>query len=377
MYPAIRKGLVLATLLGVQLASAAPNVFRDPLDQPARASVNAPHAMLVGTTRTPAGRLVVVGRRGVVLTSDDNGAHWTQARVPVSTDLLAVNFPTASLGWAVGHAGVILHTRDGGLTWERQLDGRSLPDLLIRHSKPAADAGDERAARDLKEAELFKSDGPGRPLFDVLFSDATHGIVIGAYNLALRTEDGGRTWQPVGDLVDNPQGLHLYGLVRAAGTLWIAGEQGLVLKQDPATGRFERVATPYQGSFFGITGRDQEIAVFGLRGNALRSRDGGKNWERLETGTQGNLTGGTYLAGGRLVLTSAAGELLEAGAGAGKMSRLSQGNPVPVFGVSKAGPDQLVLAGAHGVRVVAVGASGQPVTTVAGAPASANSAKSE
>ncbi|RDK10112.1 WD40/YVTN/BNR-like repeat-containing protein [Cupriavidus lacunae] len=377
MYPAIRIGLAAATLLGAQLASAAPNVFLDPLDQPARMSVNAERAMLVGATRTPDGRLVVVGRRGVVLTSDDNGAHWKQAKVPVSTDLLAVNFPTATQGWAVGHAGVVLHTHDGGLTWERQLDGRTLPDLLIKHSKPAADAGDERARRDLQEAELFKADGPGRPLFDVRFTDATHGIAIGAYNLALRTDDGGRNWHPIGEQIDNPQNMHLYGLASAAGTLWIAGEQGLVLKQDPATGRFERVATPYPGTFFGIAGNGDDVAVFGLRGNALRSRDAGKSWERLDTGTQSNLTGGIFLAGGRLILTSAAGELLEAGAATNKMNRLAQGSPVPVFGVSKTRDGQLLLTGAHGVRVVAPGAAGQPVATVAGAMSAGNSIKSE
>jgi len=61
-------------------------------------------------------RLVGVGSRGHVLTSDVRGKTWLQRPVPVSTDLVAVNFPTANQGWAVGHDGVALSSTDGGVT---------------------------------------------------------------------------------------------------------------------------------------------------------------------------------------------------------------------------------------------------------------------
>ena len=54
------------------------------------------------------------------------GKTWTQAEhVPVRSTLLDIDFaPDNELeGWAVGHEGVILHTSDGGKTWELQYDG--------------------------------------------------------------------------------------------------------------------------------------------------------------------------------------------------------------------------------------------------------------
>lgn len=61
-----------------------------------------------------------MGERGQVLLSDDYGRNWWQVEVPTRATLTAVWFATAQLDWAVGHDNVILHTRDGGLTWGHQ-----------------------------------------------------------------------------------------------------------------------------------------------------------------------------------------------------------------------------------------------------------------
>jgi len=54
------------------------------------------------------------------LVSDDGGAGWRQVPVPTRTMLTGVTFVDDSLGFAVGHDSVILHTSDGGKIWERQ-----------------------------------------------------------------------------------------------------------------------------------------------------------------------------------------------------------------------------------------------------------------
>ena len=38
-------------------------------------------------------------------------------------DFVEVNFVTPQSGWAVGKAGTILHTEDGGNTWSQQKSG--------------------------------------------------------------------------------------------------------------------------------------------------------------------------------------------------------------------------------------------------------------
>ena len=188
-------------------------------------------------------RLVAVGPRGHILYSDDHGAHWQQAQVPVSADLNAVSFATPELGWAVGHDGVVLHSRDGGEHWQKQLDGRAL-------------------------AEQLPGTGSDNALLDVWFSDARNGYAVGVFNLLLRTVDGGEHWQPWLDHSDNPQ--------------------GLLLKQDGE--RFSRVETPYAGTLFGAVGKPGVLLVYGLRGHAYRSTDGGRQWQPVSTGVNTSLT---------------------------------------------------------------------------------------
>ena len=71
---------------------------------------------------------------------------WTQAKVPTRALLTGVYLHDSQLGWAVGHDEVVLRTRDGGATWERV------------HYAPENE----------------------RPLLDVWFADAEHGLAASA-----------------------------------------------------------------------------------------------------------------------------------------------------------------------------------------------------
>jgi photosystem II stability/assembly factor-like uncharacterized protein len=272
-----RTALVAGALLAAGAAWAGGYV--DPLDEHARASPLAQRGLVNALARAGT-RVVAAGQRGHILYSDDQGAHWTQARVPVAVDLTAVFFADPRQGWAVGHDGVVLHSGDGGASWTRQLDGRG------------------------------EADGQARPLLDVWFEDTRRGMAVGAFGLALCTTDGGAAWRHCESDLDNKGALHLNALRAVGGALYIAGEQGLLLKRD-ASGKFVPLASPYKGSFFGLTGNAGTLLAYGLRGNAFASHDGGKSWQKAETGVATGLAAGLALADGRLVLVSQAGQVLD------------------------------------------------------------------
>lgn len=313
-----RRTLLVAALLPATGAHAA---FRDVLDTPAEPSRLAPRAPLAGLARAGQ-RLVAVGQRGHVLTSDDAGRNWTQAEVPVSSDLVAVQFPTPQRGWAVGHDGVVLASSDGGRRWARQFDGRQLG-----------------------------PQGAENPLLDLWFDDEQHGIAVGAFGTLLITADGGRSWRSEPALADNPKGLHLYAVRRVGAELWIAGEQGLLLRHDGA--RFVARPTPYAGTFFGVFGNERAVLAHGLRGNVVRSVDGGRNWQAVITGVTVGLTAGTVDARGRFVIVSQAGHVLvSADDGASfAPARLERPAP-PAAAVADAGAGSLVVAGPRGVATL-------------------------
>jgi photosystem II stability/assembly factor-like uncharacterized protein len=346
--------LTAATVSIAALAAAAGGgAWRDVLDTPALQSPLAPRALLNGLARA-GGRVVAVGQRGHVLLSDDAGASWRQADVPVSSDLVAVSFPDEMHGWAVGHDGVVLHSADGGATWNRQLDGVRAGALLVEHyQRPAGPADDpKRAAALLDEAKRFAAQGAETPLLDVWFADRSNGYVVGAFGLALRTVDGGATWQPLLHALDNPKGLHLYAVRGIGADVYIVGEQGLALKLDRDGGRFRALALPYQGTLFGLAGHARAIVAHGLRGTALRSTDGGASWQPVPTGLQVGLTGSATDADGRFVLVSQAGHVLVSRDDGASFSALKLERPLPAAAVIAAGKGALVVAGPRGAQAL-------------------------
>jgi photosystem II stability/assembly factor-like uncharacterized protein len=278
---------------------------------------------------------VAVGERGLALWSDDAGVHWRQAAVPVSVTLTAVRLVDALRGYAVGHSGVVLRTIDGGQSWTKCLDGRMAAGIALAAAQASGDA------RALTEAQRLQADGADKPLFDLHFYDADHGVVVGAYNLAFSTADGGHTWQSLMAGTANPQAMHLYALRAHGDTLLVAGEQGLALRSDDRGRSFRKLAVPYKGSFFtaeilDAAGRDMLLA--GLRGNVWRSRDGGDSWTQWATPMPVSITGSALVpkaAGGSstpaVVLVNQAGQILRAD---GDTLTLQGGAPLaPLAGV--------------------------------------------
>lgn len=327
-------------------------VFQSPLTLPAVNSARAMRAPL-NALAMAGKRLVTAGQRGHILYSDD-GKNWTQAVVPVSSDLTALSFPTPQQGWAVGHEGVILHTVDGGASWRKQIDGIQVAELLLKHYGKSANNADPKAQRLRQDAEIFAAQGADKPFLDVWFEDDKKGFVIGAFNMILRTEDGGQNWTPWLDRVDNPKALHLYAIRPASGALFIAGEQGLVLKYDPAQQRFAHVQLPYQGTLFGIIGTPDMTLVFGLRGNAYRSTDGGAQWEKVDTGVSAGIASGVVRADGSVVLVSQVGQVLLSTDNGASLKRVKVNVAAPAFAVVETSNGTVALAGLGGVRLEAV-----------------------
>lgn len=341
------KFALASASLGLALLAghAAAVEFADVLDLPAQRTGLALHSPLTAVARA-GGRLVVVGQRGHILYSDDDGRNWQQADVPVSSDLTAVRFPAPRDGWAVGHDGVVLHSADGGQRWTRQLDGRGIGQLMLDFYTTHPQADNETL---LEQARRMKEEGADKPFLDLWFRDAQEGFVIGAFNLILHTTDGGRSWQPWNHLIDNPQALHLTAITAVGDEVFIVGEQGLLLKLDTASQRFVALDSPYKGTFFGVFGKPGLLFAYGLRGNAVRSVDGGASWSEVATGVPVSLTAASQGADGGLYLFSQAGQGLVSHDDGATFTTLDIAQRTPVSG-ALVGADSLLLVGGRGLQ---------------------------
>jgi photosystem II stability/assembly factor-like uncharacterized protein len=160
----------------------------------------------------------------------------------------------------------------------------------------------------VQDAERLVADGPDKPLLDLLLLDGARLLVVGAYGLALASDDGGSTWQSWMPRLPNPKGLHLYAARQRGQTLLVAGEQGLVLLSTDAGRSFRRIETPYKGSFFTaeLLG-EQDIVLAGLRGTTLHSTDGGATWTQVIVPIPASITATAIAADGRLLAANQAG----------------------------------------------------------------------
>lgn len=293
------RALAIGALLVAQAAGAVP--IGDALDR-ASVTVRSPERAVLLSAAQAGARTVAVGERGIVALSDDGGRSWRQAGAPTSVSLTTVRFADALNGWAVGHGGVVLATEDGGKTWTRRLDGRRIAQIMLEAARAAGDA------KAVQDAERLQADGPDKPLLDLLVIDARRLLAVGAYGLALASEDGGQTWASWMARLPNPKGLHLYAARLRGNTLVLAGEQGLAMLSGDGGRTFRRVETAYKGSFFTaeLLG-EQDLVLAGLRGTALRSVDGGATWSPLAAAMPVSITASALSPDGRLLAVNQAG----------------------------------------------------------------------
>jgi len=335
--------------------AAQPPAFVDPLDAAAEPVVS-PGTRPMTAVASAGTRLVGVGQRGVIVVSDDHGHRWRQVPSPIQSDLTAVVFPTPSEGWAVGHDGVILHTSNGGLSWRKQLDGRLSNDRFVAYYRAAVARGDTSAAPYQKQEENNAKAGASLPYLDVWFDDAQHGYAVGSFGSLAVTSDGGKTWLPGLEHIDNPDFLNLNAIRGIGGDVYIAGERGTVFRLDRTSGKFTRLQSGYTGSFFGIVGNEKRIFAFGLRGTVYQSADQGTTWQKADTGTDSTLNGATVLGDGRIVICGSRAMLLVADPVTGAFQRLSADTPMLFAGIATDGADRVALGGSSGMSIESIGA---------------------
>ena len=314
------------------ISASSQAAWQDPLVTPALATDRAHESLLLDITRIGS-RLVAVGAHGHIVYSDDSGKSWLQAQTPSSATLTAVYFPSATKGWAVGHDGLILHTDDAGETWDKQFDGYLANDAIVKGAREnkaraiealdrAKNSGDSTAIDNaemslesityaLEDAQYDKKSGSTKPFLDVWFYDANKGFAVGAYGMAFHTQDGGKSWVDWSSHLINGDRLHLNGIAMVGPrALMIVGEQGLILRSDDMGDTWRATPSPYEGSYFGLTAKNDNVLVFGLRGNLYHSMDGGIQWKKIYTGSEQTLMSGIIKTDKSIALVGNGGSVI-------------------------------------------------------------------
>ena len=192
-----------------------------------------------------------VGRAGTILTTTDGGTTWSPEHSTTAANLMGVSFCDATHGWAVGNnanfsSAVLVSTSDGGASW---------------------------TVNELPMAMVVSA---------VAFTDTSHGWIVGKdlsqqYGLLYATSDGGATWhlqyksaanEPLTDVTfSTPK----YG--------WAVGGSGLVLSSTDGGSSWKVAHSGGTGTMNGVSFSDPTHGWIVGQATVLATTDGGATWQ--------------------------------------------------------------------------------------------------
>ena len=163
---------------------------------------------LIDVDVCPDNHFVVLDADRKVWISDANGEAWTSKNITTEEEVLDLTCDQNGTLWVVGSFTLIMDSRDGGASW---------------------------TDKSIAEDAMFSR---------IQFVDGQNGVVTGEFGSVYKTKDGGESWEAA-NMIPN----EFYPMA----SLFITAEEGW---------------------------------VGGLQGIIFHTSDGGQNWTRQETGTK-------------------------------------------------------------------------------------------
>jgi photosystem II stability/assembly factor-like uncharacterized protein len=258
--------------------------------------------------------VIAVGERGTILRSEDSGRRWQAVSVgDADFDLRAVVHHASSGAWvAAGTRGTILRSLDSGKTWtalahELKLTFETLfVEPVSRAILIGGEAGLIGRSTDAGVSWLLvqiKMPDPVTPVTAIhLLGDEL--IATSAMGRFLTSNDRGESWQ-----LDS-MGMNAYftdaTLDLTHGTMLMSSHTGDLFRREASDAAWEKVELTVDGqkrfvSAIRYDKASRSALAVGHHGLAARSTDGGRQWQKIETGYASSMESMAQTGQGRLV----------------------------------------------------------------------------
>lgn len=251
--------------------------------------------------------LWAVGENGTILHSKDGGRSWQKRYEGGMGWLNSIYMVDKHLGWAVGNGGTILATNDGGKTWQRQVGAGTGDYRCVYFADETRgligggagvillteDGGKEWKAQQFKFASAAP-DAPAAPNAIRLggFSDASHAVVLKDNDRVMITDNGGKGWKVAGF----PEGFAFEQLYVHGQSAWLGGGRKLssgtvlsslwVSSDAGKTWRPVNFAKLMTRTIDSLWFANEQNGIISVDGKLYRTTDGGQNWTVLYDGSE-------------------------------------------------------------------------------------------
>jgi len=238
----------------------------------------------------------IPGLYGTMLHTSDGGTTWQMQNTGTKYHLFSADFVDERNGWAIGEWYTILRTTDGGATWQRLsevqdlvLSNIAMADLqhgwvvgeagLILHTSDGGETWQRQMPKEFERASIDEEWSNPRPsLFCVQAIDADTAYMCGLDATILRTTDGGATWQ----FLPTESKFALYTIQIKNGKGWAVGDKGAYLTSDDngETWHLQEDVIKSKQWFRDISFSSPEKGwVVGQSGIVTATNDGGMTWQ--------------------------------------------------------------------------------------------------
>lgn len=239
---------------------------------------------------------IAVGTAGTVMRTTDGGTTWTVQHYVAGTvdNLREVFFTDANIGTAVGQNGIILRTITGGLSWSTQMSGTlvDLSAVYFVNANIGTVVGETGIILHTTDGGATWSSQVSSTVWDlnsVCFLDANTGTAVGDTGTILHTTDGGANWtSQVSGTLSHLRGVYFTD----ANTGTVIGDAGTILRTTNGGLNWTPQTSGTIQHLNGVHFLNVSIGtVVGNNGTILHTTDGGANWISQTSGITNGIEG--------------------------------------------------------------------------------------
>lgn len=289
-----------------------------------------------------------VGDAGTILKSTDGGESWKPQSSPTVESLREVQFANDQIGWAVGGNGIILKTTNGGTLWQFQHSNASLGTLTALHfldqntGWAVGENGTILKTSNGGTSWALTQIPPGSngyPFFwDVFFVNNQTGWAVGFAGAfantgpkIMKTTDGGTTWNA--QSVSVSDGLYAVYFVNDQIGYGVGRFSSVVKTTNGGATWIPQSVNP-SNWLIDVRFKDELNGwAVGSSGSVVKTTDGGVNWIQQTSGATTGLYG-TFSRDGQTCWTVGnAGTILKSSDNATTWSQKSVGSQAALYDI--------------------------------------------
>jgi|GEM_PF-6589115 len=226
------------------------------------------------------------------ITSFSFAQNWQIQNSNTSNQLKGIQMISTTEGWACGDAGTMLHTTNAGANWSLlTLTGSDLHQIVFKDASIGIVVGDNGTVFTTTNGGtnwISKNSGTSLQLREACFAGGSTFFAVGDDGAAVKSTDDGNTWTTLNSGTTE----RLLSVAAVDQNVWVGARDGLLLFSNNGGTTFTSMSNPATDDIKDIQFINASIGfACGSNSFFMYTSNGGANWTSRSTGIAVGLNG--------------------------------------------------------------------------------------